>query len=245
MRSKFSPLFVTTLALAGFLVPSTLRAEDGPSPAAEPAVAEPPRKAGDAPDSLAVPASNPLSPIIDKMKSTGDRLEQGFLNDKTTEAQQQIVADLEKLLRQSRQKNPSPQPPQSNSSSKPDQNPSGSQSDSPESEGGGASGGQRRQDQKEAAESTERTQGGVPTDVDRKNQRRVLTDAVWGHLPPRVREQLNRSISDRYLPEYEALVKRYYEALATRRHDARSEAAGDERSRGGGRSEAKDGTPSP
>lgn len=191
-------------------------------------------------------APDPLTGIIEKMKSAGNRLDQGLLDDETRQTQNQIVAELEKLLRQSRQKSQSPPPPQPDPSASPNREPAGSQPDSPGSEGGSsAAGGQRRQDQKDAAESTERTEGGIPTEAERKNQRRVLTDAVWGHLPPRIREQLNRSISDRYLPEYEALVKRYYEALATRRREAEPGSTDADRSRDASDRAGRDGAPSP
>ncbi len=246
MRSKLDRPFVAAMALAGLLALSPLRAEEQKPPAGKPAVTEPKEGAAEPAKSGPEAGANPLTPIIEKMKETGDRLGQGLLDDETRESQKQIVADLEKLLRQSRQKSQSPQSPQSNSSGNPESDPSSSQSDSPETQGGsGPAGGQRRKDQKDAAESTAQTEGGIPTDAERKNQRRVLTDAVWGHLPPRVREELNRSISDRYLPEYEALVKRYYEALATRRRDAEPRGSDGDRGRGGSGGEARGGAPSP
>ena len=47
-------------------------------------------------------------------------------------------------------------------------------------------------------------------------RRRVLADAVWGHLPPREREELMRTFSERFLPKYEEQVRRYFEALSRR-----------------------------
>jgi aspartate aminotransferase-like enzyme len=41
-----------------------------------------------------------------------------------------------------------------------------------------------------------------------------LIKDVWGHLPPHVREAMLNSMSEKYLPKYEELVKKYYEALA-------------------------------
>jgi hypothetical protein len=46
-----------------------------------------------------------------------------------------------------------------------------------------------------------------------------LATAAWGHLPPKVREQMRSAISEEFLPEYDELIRRYYEALATRRRD--------------------------
>ena len=45
-------------------------------------------------------------------------------------------------------------------------------------------------------------------------QRRQLASSVWGHLPDRVRERLQGSYREKYLPAYEDLVEGYYRALA-------------------------------
>jgi hypothetical protein len=166
------------------------------------------------PEPAVASTENPLEQIASEMRSVGQRLGAGQLDDETRAKQKQIVDALEKLLQsaqsQQQQPNGSNQPmPDSGS-----QDGSGSDSTGASSTGDGASGGRRRNDQENAAESSARTEGGVPTDEERRSRRKMLTDAVWGHLPPRVREQLNRSISENYLPEYDQLVRRYYEALA-------------------------------
>ena len=42
-----------------------------------------------------------------------------------------------------------------------------------------------------------------------------------GHLPPHIREAMLNSVSEKYLPKYEDLVKKYYEDLAekSRKHN--------------------------
>ena len=50
-------------------------------------------------------------------------------------------------------------------------------------------------------------------------RRRAVANDVWGHLPPNVREALQKSFNERYLPKYEDLVRRYYESLAEKRRD--------------------------
>ncbi|MFM8580183.1 MAG: hypothetical protein ACKOFW_01640, partial [Planctomycetaceae bacterium] len=52
-------------------------------------------------------------------------------------------------------------------------------------------------------------------------KRRSDANDVWGHLPPTVREALQKSFNERYLPKYEELVRRYYESLAEKRRDSR------------------------
>ena len=41
-----------------------------------------------------------------------------------------------------------------------------------------------------------------------------LAKDVWGHLPPQLRQELLNVYSEKYLPKYEDMVRRYYEALA-------------------------------
>ncbi len=50
-------------------------------------------------------------------------------------------------------------------------------------------------------------------------RRRADANDVWGHLPPNVREALQKSFNERYLPKYEELVRRYYESLAEKKRD--------------------------
>lgn len=44
--------------------------------------------------------------------------------------------------------------------------------------------------------------------------RRKLSQDVWGHLPPHLRQQLLNMYSDKYLPKYHDLVQQYFESLA-------------------------------
>ncbi len=46
------------------------------------------------------------------------------------------------------------------------------------------------------------------------NIRRALINEVWGHLPPSVREKLLNVPSEKLLPQYDTLIRRYYESLA-------------------------------
>src|SRR5690606_2340290 len=69
-------------------------------------------------------------------------------------------------------------------------------------------------------ESEERTARGKETDAERE-RRLGLSTAAWGHLPPKVREQMRSAFSEEYLPQYDALVRQYYEALARRRANER------------------------
>lgn len=47
-----------------------------------------------------------------------------------------------------------------------------------------------------------------------------LADSVWGHLPPRERNDLLKSYSESYLPGYENQVRDYFERLARLRRQS-------------------------
>jgi hypothetical protein len=40
---------------------------------------------------------------------------------------------------------------------------------------------------------------------------------VWGHLPPRLREQLSSGMAEEFLPKYEKLIEEYYQRLVEER----------------------------
>lgn len=75
---------------------------------------------------------------------------------------------------------------------------------------------QRRQDDANVSESSEHVDGAV-NEIDSHIISGSKMNSFWGHLPPRQREALFRSLSDHYLPEYEARIRRYYEALAEKK----------------------------
>ena len=39
----------------------------------------------------------------------------------------------------------------------------------------------------------------------------------WGHLPPRVREQMLQNTPEQFLPQYELMIEKYYQRLAEER----------------------------
>ncbi len=65
-----------------------------------------------------------------------------------------------------------------------------------------------------AARESDPNRSGTPRSVPPLERRRNLATSVWGHLPDRLREQMQQSYRERYLPGYEDLVERYYEILA-------------------------------
>ncbi len=203
---------------------------EGTTPAAEPeAPVDEPEMPADQPTEL------PLVPVADEVSETVSEAEKlldsalaamdqavleldgGHPTPAAVESQQLAVDRLQELLEAASQ----PQGGKSSSSKKPKPQPSDSSDPSSEksSQAGASdsnSGGSRRADDENSAESTENVAGptmpgsGVLTPGGRAN-------SVWGHLPAREQEALFRSLSDRFLPEYEVQIRRYYEALAEKK----------------------------
>jgi hypothetical protein len=146
------------------------------------------------------------------MQAAAQRLADGQLDEETTRLHDEILDRLRQVLdaaqRQSAQRFPVPaESPGSNSQA-----------------GAAVAGGtgdepQRRDQTSDAAESSD-----VPGDAELSDgeiqRRRNLATSVWGHLPPRVRDRMEGAFSERFLPQYDDLVRRYYEALATESTDS-------------------------
>lgn len=159
--------------------------------------------------------------LIDDTRAAASRLQEGELGPDTRQLQTQILADLDALLEQAAP--PSP-PPQNGAASQDQQqqqqDAQGEQQkdESPQDSQPGQDDEGRSDDP--SKESQERSAQG--TQIDAERQRRLgLSTAAWGHLPPKVREQMRSAFSEEYLPQYDALVRQYYEALARRRAEQR------------------------
>lgn len=168
--------------------------------------------------------------LIERTSTATDRLAAGQLDQQTSDLQAQILQDIDALLEQGAP----PQPPQQNQppSGSPQQNPqqqqqaSSSQDQQKSSQENDSSQSEGQNDPNAAAgESQERSTPGQAGESERE-RRLGLSTAAWGHLPPKVREQMRSAFSEEYLPEYDALVRRYYEALARRRSADRDRPSG-------------------
>lgn len=139
------------------------------------------------------------------MRTAEARLAEGRLDDETRGLQKQIVQNLEKLLQLAQQQ--AAQRPEASAEEQP--------SDAAgQSSAAGGTGEERRQSS-DAGESSEEDRPGEGLSDVEIQRRRALATAVWGHLPPRLRDKLHGAFSERFLPQYDELVRKYYEALAT------------------------------
>jgi hypothetical protein len=164
------------------------------------------------PPAAPLEADTPLDPAellnrtVELMRVAHRRLAANQLDDDTVRLQKQIENQLAQLLRLAEQQ--AAQQPQA----VPDDQPSDS-SAGPASHGGGS--GAQRDQTSSAGESTETPRPGDELTADEIQRRKNFATAVWGHLPPRLRDKMHGTFSERFLPQYDDLVRRYYEALAT------------------------------
>lgn len=161
------------------------------------------RQLGEGED-IGKPAEDPLTSIGRQMRRVEDLIMQRNTSESTQRMQQEIVDELaqiiEKLQKQTSQ----------NQSSKPSGSPKpGNRPGDKKSNGDGAA----KPGNKPARESTDRI-GKSDADANRLEEMRRMLKEVWGHLPPRVREQMQSGSVERFLPKYEKLIEDYYKRLA-------------------------------
>lgn len=168
-----------------------------------------------------------LERVIAGMREAGQRIEKDDSGRQTQQIQERVIKELEKLLellkQQQQSQSQNPDRPQQNSNQRQNQQQNrqrglSRQQLDPQNSGGRRDSQKKGQpgeqgDETKSRESTERRDAPRPPQDDEARRQRIIKD-VWGHLPPSVRESMQTSFNERYLPRYEELVKRYYEALA-------------------------------
>lgn len=161
-----------------------------------------------------------LERAIQGMRDASKRMESADPGKETQALQARVVEDLEQLLKQlqqqqkQKQKQNSSQNQQQQDRQKLQQqqlDPKNSGSRQPQPSQPDAASQQRRNDPaRDAQENVTAAQRAR----DEEARREQMVKDVWGHLPPHLREAMMQSFKEKYLPQYEDLVRRYYEALA-------------------------------
>jgi hypothetical protein len=149
---------------------------------------------------------DPLSNIARKMRLAQTRLAGEKISQDTQGLQQQIVTDLEALIKQlQKQKKQS-----SSSSSASSQRPSGQNVQQPDKQ---PDSGQEKPSNKPARESTQRLgqQDAQPPDPEAVQ---ALVKRVWGHLPDRARQEMQNVSVEEFLPKYREVIEDYFRRLA-------------------------------
>ncbi len=175
-----------------------------------------------------------LDRTVKAMRQVGTKLDEGDTSDETRDLQTAILDDIDALIE--KLKNPPPQqskpnqkPPQDQSQNpqqkpehpgeKPNSQPKTLPGQQPQPKPGaeqtGSGGGktQQKNENKGAGESTEDARQKAQARATALARRRALINEFWGHLRPSVREKLLNVGSEKMLPHYEELIRRYYESL--------------------------------
>jgi len=174
-----------------------------------------------------MPFADELDETVASMREVSRRLDQLNLSDDTEQLQTGIVSNIDALIEKLR-KLPPPSSSSSSDGSDKDQSDSESTSQgqkkepkqspqqSPQNQQGAdsSSGSAPQSKTGKAGESTEQNLRQARERAAALARRRALVDEVWGHLPPAMRERLLNVGSEKLLPKYEGLIRRYYEALA-------------------------------
>lgn len=228
-------LLALTLLTAGAFADEPLPVDDERPRSRVPEAKPPEPQAGEAeqqvirslnPDDPAALAIARLERAIEKMRDAGRRIQDDEIGKSTQAVQDEVVRDLEKLLellRLQQQARQSGAPGQPDAKQSPDRKKNrspgkaGAQAEPRNSESPGPSPASRdrsaNRENEKARESEElRQQAKLPSAEESRRQQ--IAKDVWGHLPPQIRDALQNSFSEKYLPKYDELVKRYYEALA-------------------------------
>lgn len=169
-------------------------------------------------------APDELDHAVQSMREASKRLSQKDVTPETRKRQTDALADIDRLIEKLKH------PPQSNSQSSQDQqNQDRNQSSrnrqqqkqsaqqqqkQQQSEGGQSETSRSQPTQGKAEESQEKNDRDVVEHATALARRKAMLNEIWGHLPPTMRERLMNASSEKLLPQYEDLIRRYYEALA-------------------------------
>ena len=164
-------------------------------------------------DDPATPASDESAPreeALAAMQQSFDQLRAAQIGKPTQSAQQTAVESLDTLLNQWQQRAGKQQSLARSGQKAPNSDKTPNQ-DSSTSDGTG--GKPTGRDSAQARNSSDRDRTGADAEGDLRRQRQ-LREAVWGHLPPALREKMLNLPHDKTLPKYSEHIRRYYEALA-------------------------------
>jgi hypothetical protein len=265
------PRFVAIVVLA--ILAGLVAAQDGPKPDQKKSEAkkDAPKVDEKPPDGEEIDVHKTAERIADNAQKAGDRLKDKDPGENTRKIQEEIIKDIDALIRKAQNPPPSPmssdmspmQPPPKSDGMPP---PKGSAKDgqgggnpqkSPMGMSGGSSGSRDKADRRSRRER--RPRGDSPMDTggpiakdpmggmdpmpatpeskergsrpsgdggDRfgkttpKRQNDKLADLyrdVWGHLPDRLRQEMDLYYREKFMPRYSELLRQYYAALAEQR----------------------------
>lgn len=143
-----------------------------------------------------VQSEHSLARILGQMRAAESRLWRQDTSAATQQVQRQIVEELAKLLAQREQP-----PAGSRTQHAPPLNAAKSRADGNHPASGTPEGG---------ADRTERSAGQPAQKADVHD----IVGRIWGHLPDKLRDQMQGTLSEQFLPKYERVIEEYYQRLA-------------------------------
>jgi hypothetical protein len=156
-------------------------------------------------EDLGKETSDPFLLIGEDMRTAEQLISRRDASERTQRLQEQIVGDIQRLIDelnrqcaggQCNNSSQAPSPPKDGA--KP-----GSKAGSGENRGGS----------KPARDSESRVGRSDANDA-RMAQVMEMYKQIWGHLPDRLREQMQSGMAEEFLPQYERFIERYYQRLA-------------------------------
>jgi len=149
------------------------------------------------------PSEDRLGTIGRRMRLAESLIGRQVTSQQTQRLQQQVIQDLARLIEELNKQG------QSSQSGAPSPAERGAKPKGKSRAGSGENTGTTQP----AKDSTDRTEG---TASDREELARVqiMLKQVWGHLPPKIRDQMQSALIEQFLPKYERLIEEYYSRLA-------------------------------
>lgn len=223
-HSLISPSRRTMMFALVLLVSGTAHGQDPSQPRPDDSSVE---QVLDQIEQQAIATQNQIADTIKKMRDAGDRVKKTEIGSKTQTIQKQIIGDLDVLIqaaKQQQQQQKQQQQAQRKAQEKAgqeQQRPADQKSQlqqTPDTQQPGqkqpAPDGKRQKDGQDASPTT--NQG--TASASELAQQKIVLQQVWGHLPERLRERVLNISADKYLPQYEGLIRRYFESLAEKRN---------------------------
>lgn len=190
------------------------------------------------PDAEKKPSPNQpdeLDRTVQSMRKVGEQLAKKEVSDDTVKLQKSIIDDIDALIEKLKQ--PPPPKPKDQDQNQDQQNSDQNQKQNQQQQrnqqqqkqnkegesqqqqqqsgkGDGSANGRQQQPSKSSESTDKELQRKQDERAAEMARRRALINEVWGHLPPNVREKLLNVGSEKLLPQYEDLIRKYYESLA-------------------------------
>lgn len=160
-------------------------------------------------------SSNPLMSVREQMKVAAGLLQRGRGDQQTVDLQSKIVSELDALIKQLEQQRSSSSASdqrlqQMHQNTRPSQSQRSSSTQPKESTTSPAS--PTQAPSSESGDQPGDTGDSITGQVQR-NDPVALQQNVWGHLPDRVRSQMQSRMVEEFLPSYRNQIEAYYRAL--------------------------------